>query len=1161
MAHRFRVGLLIILSLTAVWTEASAQVTSSRLKGVVRDESRNEVRRAKVSVFYPSNRMRLEVSTDEEGLFIFPSLPPGEFTLTVEAKSYQTIVYNNVILGINQTMDVVLSMQTSAAAGAAAGNPQIKNVEDLNPLPDYMLSRTLIGRELELLPKLDLIPINFGAFQTGVETQGGSPGLSRVNGTRQGSNNLTLDGTDVNDPVAPSFGLSLAAVNVDSVDQFRVITAGARAEYSTRAGGQMIMVTRTGGGRWTGSAYDYFENSFLNANEFFNNAPNSQTPKDNQNIFGFSGGGPLIANRTFVFGNYEGTRFNKEILRNRTVLTSNAKSGLFTWYPRVSNATQTPNTYNIVSSDPRKLGIDPQVAKTLSMLPDPNNKDLGDGLNTAGYRFNNPIDGREDQFTIRVDHNLASNHRLFYRQSWSRDNQSDWQDNADATFPGQASGRKKGSQWGFVVGSDLAISARKVNEFRLSIQSASTSFLRPARLSGPMMISGLWTDPLNPDYPSSRESRIYEASDNFSFSRWGHTIKAGGNVRLTTQRSSSSANVFSDVTFGTSAGNVPPSSIGPGATTLTSDQQQTLELLYNALLGRMEKVSRTFYSDAYTFQPADTPRDRDFRFQDYGVFVQDDWKLRKDLNLSLGARYEVNPGPTESNDLLGILDQEPFVSSHTQISNFTLQPGVKWYRADVNIRNIGPRVGFAWSPRGNRTLTIRGGGGLFYERPVGATAEFVDVNTPGFSQTVTVFPNQSVSDVRLSDGIPLPQQPSAPVQTMPSTRSATAAFFDQKLRNGYVEEVNLTVQKQLFHDTIIEASYASTRGKRLFMNLNFNQLKASGSFLQAFKEIVAFRNNFQPVSPSNVLVRLFGSVNGAVNALGGRAFDMGLAGAVANTVDTTYYTRYSAAGLSDFYLRNYPQFDQLIVGSNAGLSYYDSGQVRVRHRTNTLNVDAAYTFSKSLDNISTDGGSYTSPIDSFNLILNKGRSDADRPHVFSVAATYALPTPKKTWLRDAPEWFRQLLTGWNIGLLSLWESGLPFTVSSGRQTANAGVDSLADYTGSRNTGTVIRSTNGVFYFYKEQIQNFSFPAAGEIGDSGRNTFRGPNYFTIDTSLTKDVRLKGAQKIVFRIDGFNVFNNANFALPVANLSSPTTFGLINSTVGNPRMFRVAVRFSF
>lgn len=863
MTYRFRVGFLIIMGLVILGRNVDAQVISARLMGMVRDSSGAVVSGARVVANNLDRGLRIEVLTDEQGLFLFPSLPPGEFTVTVEAKGFRPGVYTGVFLEINQTLDLSLSLQV----GDATGSPITKSATELITIPGSQISRTFSLGDIEILPQLTRLPITLGVFQPGVQVEGGNEGTSRINGTRQGSNNLTLDSTDVSDPVAPSLGLSLAAINTDSIAQVRVITAGAKAEYGRNAGAQVLLVTRSGGNRWAGSGYEYLQNAAFNANDFFNNAVDAKRPKSNQNVFGFSLGGPLIANRTSIFGNYEGNRFNKEIVRNRTVLTSYAKSGLFTYLPRVPDASNDVATYDIVKNDPRGLGIDPQVAKALSLLPNPNNGAVGDGLNSAGYRFNNPIDGRKDQFTIRVDHNLTNNHRVFYRQSWSQDNQVDWRNNADATFSGQPSGREKGRQWGFSLGSDWAITAHAVNEFRLGRQSASSSLLRPARLSAPMMISGLWTDPLNPDFPSAGGSRLYEISDNLTVFREKHALKAGVNVRFTSQNLSSAAGTYPDVTFGTSFGNAPPASIGPGSTALTTDEQQTFELLYNALLGRMEQVTQKFYSDLKTIQTLGTSRVRDYHFREYGFFLQDDWKLRKNLTVSLGVRYELSGAPSESNGLQGVLDQASSLAGQSaQIDNFTVQPGSAWYKTDSN--NFGPRFGFAWNPPGYNTLTVRGGYGIFYDRLAGAATNFVDANTPGFVQMGTVFPNQSSNDIRISNGIPLPVPPGAPTLIQPATRSTSAAVFDPQLKNGYVQAFNLTLQKEFFTNTVVEASYVGTRGIDLFMNLNLNQVKIAGDFLQSFKEIQAFRNSLTPVPTSNTLVRLFGSVNGAVKTIG-----------------------------------------------------------------------------------------------------------------------------------------------------------------------------------------------------------------------------------------------------------------------------------------------------
>jgi hypothetical protein len=1158
VSDRSKVGWLLLVALLMSFTNIHAQIASARLKGVIRDASGATIPGATVTAAEANSLARLAQTTNAQGLYLFPALPPGEFTITVEANGFRKRIYSHLILTTGQTVDFDVVMRP----GDATSEPTRSNAGPQIVFPDAQISRAFSPWDVGVLPLLARMPTLLAAYESGVLVNGGNEGLSTINGTRQGSNNTTLDGMDVNDPVTPSLGVSLAPMNTDTIAQVRAITAGADAEYGRNAGGQVALVTRSGGSRWFGSAYEYAQNAAFNANDYFNNAVNGQTPQDNQNTFGITLGGPILKNRTTFFGNYEGSILRKEIVRNRTVLTSDAKSGLFSWLPPNSTTVNstTVQKFDIVHNDPRGLGINPQVAKVLSLLPAPNNGYIGDGLNTEGYLFNNPVDARANQFTVRVDHNLKSNHRIFYRHSWSDSNGTDWRNNADATFPGMASGRDIEHRWGFALGSDWAVSPTFVNEFRAGRQTSSSSFTRPARLSTPMMISGLWTDPLNPDFPSGHSTAVNQISDNVTLFRNKHTLRFGANISFTNQGLSSSAGISPDITFGTAYGNAPPSSIGPGITAITPDELSTFDSLYNALLGRPETITQTFYSNLKTFQSPGTPRVRSYSHSDYAFFVQDEWKLRKNLSLTMGLRYEVSTVPSEQSGLQGALNQASSLTDPSaHIGNLTVQPGGSLYGSDLN--NFAPRIGFAWNPSGHSTLTLRGGYGIFYDRLVDAATNFVDANASGFSQTVTVFPNQSSADVRLSDPSVLPVQPPGPTLTPTDTRSTSAAVFDPGLRTGMVHQFSLILQKRVSPNTILEASYVGTRGVNLFMNVNLDQPRIAGDFLTSFKQIQAFRTSLTPVPSSNTLVRLFGSVGAAINAIGGAAFDQGLAGAAADTVDRTYFSRYASAGLSDYYLRNFPQFNQLIVGTNQGRSWYDSAQLRASHRMGPLQMNASYVFGRSRDNISVDGGGFTSPIDNYNVSLNKGYSDGDREHVASLAATFTLPPASRTWLRDAPRWAAEIPGGWDLGLLGIWESGAPFTVSSGYQTSAAGVPSWADFLGAHNIGAPIRATNGVFYFYQEQISSFSFPGAGQVGNTGRNSFRGPDYFDVDVSLVKNILLKGTQRLTFRVEAYNVLNRANFALPVVDLSSRTDFGQISSTVGNPRTLQVALRFSF
>lgn len=255
-----------------------------------------------------------------------------------------------------------------------------------------------------------------------------------MNGLRQGSNNNTLDGIDVNDSVAPRIGLSLTANNTDSVEEERIVTSSANAEYGRSAGAQVQLITRSGSNQFHGNAFDYLRNRDFNANDYFDSAAGVPIPVLIQNNFGGSFGGPIKHNKLFFFGNYQGIRTHAQGVQNTTVPTASAKAGIFEW--------QTPSgavqQYNIVASDPLRKGIDPTVAPLLSLFPASNNNNVGDGLNSADYQFNYGNNSLPDQFTIKVDYSLSDKIHLFERTSWQRNTAIDSLNGAQNVIPGRA---------------------------------------------------------------------------------------------------------------------------------------------------------------------------------------------------------------------------------------------------------------------------------------------------------------------------------------------------------------------------------------------------------------------------------------------------------------------------------------------------------------------------------------------------------------------------------------------------------------------------------------------------------------------------------------------------------------------------------------------------
>jgi hypothetical protein len=1150
---RFAAFLLLMGFLTLT---AAAQTTTSRMEGNVQDESGAMIPGAKVTALNTRTGITAETTTTEAGLFVFAALQPGSYTVTAESSGFRKAVHTGVILNVSETISEIFKLEIGQLTESVTVEASAQRINS----SDAQVGRNITLKDIDILPQLARTPITLTIYMPGTQINPNDGSFTVVNGLRQGSNNSTLDGIDVNDAVVPRMGLSMTANNTDSVGEFRMVTNGGKAEYGRSAGAQVELVTRSGGNRWSGNAFEYLRNTDKNANNFYNNSSNTSRPVFQQNIWGGSLGGPIKHDRFFIFGNFQHRGTKTTTIRNRTVLTPLAKSGIFSWKNPTTGAVE---QFNIVANDPRKLGIDPTVAKNLAMLPDPNNKDVGDTYNTAGFRFNSPSGSFEDQFTIRGDYSISTGNRVFYRHSWQRNSSLDALNSADSTYPGRPSGTQGGHRWGLAAGDDWTITPRLINEFRFGHQSAGVDFLRP-REERPLIISNLFTDPLTTAFAQGRNSPVNEYTDYMTWVKNKHSFKFGGNVRQTTQRGYDYAGAWANISLARSNGATPPGTIGPSGSAIASADRTTFENLYNDLLGRMSQTTLTYYSDLQKFQPAGTSRARTFKFNEQGYFFQDDWHIKPNFTLNLGLRWEYSSVPYEADGQQGTLDQVEKVTLWNNISNLAVVKTSDWYDKDMN--NFAPRAGFAWAPSGGK-MSVRGGYGMYYDRIIGATTSAADGSTPGFSSVGTLFPNSAgTSDVRVSDGVPISPIPAAPVLLLPNNRINSITIFPKDLRTGYVHHFNLTVQREIFKNTILEVGYVGTRGIKLYMNRDSNQTRVSGDFMQSFLQLQAFRANGTPVPAGNTLVKMFGSVSAAITGVGGNStVDQGLVGTASNNVDRNNYTKYAAGGVSDYYLRNYPQFNQARIGGNSGRSWYDSMYFSLRRQAGALKMTLNYTYSKSLDNITVEGNGFTSPIDNFNIDLNVGRSDNDHTHSANWQTTYTLPIGSSHLIgRNFPGWADRILGGWDLGMLGVWQSGSVMTITSGRATYSNDVNSWANFNGDRNIGRVNRAGNGaggVYYFSPDQINAFSFPLAGSLGSGGRNTFRGPRYFNIDMSLVKRFRISEHHSILFRMEAYNTFNNVNFQNPGLSLATPSAFGRLSATNGNARVLQAALRYEF
>ncbi|MBL8231548.1 MAG: TonB-dependent receptor [Bryobacterales bacterium] len=1133
-----------------------AQVATGRIEGLVLDTSGAVVPGARVTVRDVRRDTVQVLTTSAEGLFVFPSLQPSTYQITVEAQGFVKALVEGVELNVAATVAQQIKLEVGAVTEQIVVAAEAVRVN----VSDAQIGRNITMKDIDTLPQLARNPMVLAVFQPGVAIDPGDNTFSRINGARQGSNNAKLDGIDVNDAVVPRLGLSLTAVNVDSVEEFRVITNGGKAEYGRNAGGQIEMITRSGTNQFHGGAFEFMRNTKLNANTFFNNSSRVARPKFIQNTFGGNFGGPIRKDKTFIYGVYQGQRTAQEVVRNRTVPTVEGKQGVFRYRPAGGDV----QSINLLQLDPQRRGIDPFVkANALDLLPNPNNADLGDGLNTAGFRFNNPAGSYNDQVTIRADHQLTSTHRVFYRHSWFRTYSIDALNNADAIFPGQPQGNQGGTRWGYAIGSDWTITPTWINEFRIGHQSAAVAFNRPARPRGPGLDATTWTDPINLAFPQGRNSPVYDFTDNVTKLMGKHTIKAGYTFRRVLQFGYNDAGIFPNILTDRSNGNAPNI---PNPAGISSADLQRYQEMYNDLLGRVAQVSTTFYSDLTKFQPAGTGRIRNFLFWDHAMFLQDDWKVNRKLTLNFGVRWEMFGPPVEQGGFQGTVDAQNQLSTTGNINNMSVVRLNRFYNRDNN--DFAPRFGFAWDPTGSGKTSIRGSVGLYYDRIIGATTSAVDGATPGFAQAVVSFPNAAAgSDTRIATLAGLPQAPAAPVLRPASNRQVTIGVFGDQLRTGYTQQFNLTIQREVLRNTVVDLGWVRTRGKGLFNWQDVNQPRVYGDFLNAFAELQRFSTNASALpSANNPLVRIYGTPQAAVTGVGGATIlSQGLLGTAADNVDrTSGYPRYAAAGISDFFLRNYPQWNQLWIGSNVGRSWYDSFQMSVRRTAGSLRLQGNYTWSKNIDNISVDGNGFTNIIDNFNFNQFRGRSDVDRPHSFNGSIIYILPVGQGKFIGgDMPKWANNLVGGWEIGSLMLWQSGSVLTVSSARRTGPANVNTWANFNGDRNLGSVDRRGDGVYFWSPGTLANFSFPGAGEFGTSGRNTFRGPRYFNTDISIVKRFGMPWSEshRVTFRAEMYNMFNNANFGGLGTSLLTPATFGKLSAIVGNARIMQMALRYDF
>jgi hypothetical protein len=590
-------------------------------------------------------------------------------------------------------------------------------------------------------------------------------------------------------------------------------------------------------------------------------------------------------------------------------------------------------------------------------------------------------------------------------------------------------------------------------------------------------------------------------------------------------------------------------------------------------MGVVGTVQKVFYSDGKSFPSANQELKFLQRDHEYNFYFQDDWRISSRLTLNLGLRYEFNGVPFDLSGMQ-VVNDKPLNSPSGDVALLPAGPGTGrlWYDNDRN--NFAPTVGLAWAPFGDNKTAVRAGYRIAYNRLVNWALNVVEQNQPGTTRTQILRPNSaatasSPAAIRASDPAVqdlIAQLPDGivgqPVQRVPpQDRSSTPLLFESNLDTPFVQQWNISIQRQIFHDTILEVAYVGSHGTHMFRMMNGNQAVVTPDFLNSFR---AAQNNIR-TGPVGALLNTYGSAVPSSITTNLANNDIG---AFITAVDTGAFNgvvggRLVAAGLPQSYFRN-PQFTAAGVGCSCTDSSYNALQVSINRRfAQGLMLLTNYTWGKSLDDVSDDtngaGTTLLLPTDTNNRRLDRARSDYDIRHQFRAGVIYELPIgPGKPWLKSGL--LSRLIGGWTTNTIIDWSSGYPFSVLSGRGTVLPNINNNAVFTGDpTSVGGLAKGGSAVTWFSPAEMALFSTPAVGTYG-SGRNIFTGPGFFQTDFALHKTFPIKERVHVELRGEAFNIFNNQNFSNPT-NTSTSASFGVISSLRVPPRILQLAARLSF
>jgi Carboxypeptidase regulatory-like domain len=1188
------------------------QTSATQMSGTVYDNSGAILAGASVTAVFDATGATLKQLTNSAGLWAFPSIAVGSYTVTVEMTGFKTAKRTNVVL----VTDTPFVLNITLELGDTHDVVRVEASADVLNTSTATLSNVTERAAVSTLPLNGRNPLNLIVLDSGV-TQRSGTGIS-VNGSRLQSSNVTIDGIEANEASNPTATNNVYRINPDNVEEFKSTTSNGTPEEGKNSGLNVNMVTKSGTNQFHGDVTYYFRNNDLNTNEFYANAQGQPRAILKSNQYGYDVGGPVWIpkvyngrNRTFFYNSWQGQKVNlsqsidKAFGSVPALYTPAALAGTYRYFvsnpaapmtingvkvtqnspslvtssgalaPGVRNCASPTDSncvqsYNMYGNDPQHIGADASVLKLLNSYPLPNDYNVGDGLNTAGYLWAAPSQVRGPRNIIRVDHIFNSNNNIFFRAMWAVEEQlkGDLLNGRPSIYPGfPPRGEVYRPAKNYALSWRTVLSPSLVNEATAGF--ARFTFYFTYGDSNPNFPNNIpaWTlNNATVDYifspHSIRTLNTPQLIDNLTWTKGAHVMKFGGNLRFYQQNDQSGSvggvNVLPSISLASTlnppgtAFNLPTIGSASAAGIASTDDARLLASI-NDLLGIPATIKQGFLGNlnTNTWDPLHSGNGLSLwyvgeRAKQINFFGQDEWRIKRNLTMTYGLRWEWNKPSTE-------VSESPYVANLPLDGSqgpVTFQKAGSWYKRN-NLDAFAPRLGIAWSPRNSQKTVVHAGYGIAFDSiPTYASAAAANT-VPGlvYTCTATTYGVASTpgcgtvsSTARLATGFPeslptptvLPQSGLSPTAQLYGS-APNIVVFDQNLKVATVHQWNVTIQRELPWGFVISSGYVGNRGERLYSQTNSDQITATPAVLTSFGDM---SSNYGkgckpdgsgcptgvtgipvPYVTSGVLTSAFVNSSTSITDIQQNA-----AGDFAGRIEQTTLAAH---------LRANQQFSNIILLSNKADSIYHSWQTSIRKRfSQGLLLNFNYTYGKVIDDMSGDpvGTSYnpttSTAIDSNNLRADRGRADFDQRRTAVLTWIYELPFGKgKPFMQTSNRFVQALFGGWQLQGFNSNQSGEPFSVTSGSKTFQYGANSRVALTGANApSDSLVPGSLGPVFF--TSTAGFQLAAAGSTG-IGRNTFQGPSFWDMDGAISKNFPITERVKMNFRMEAFNALNHANF----------------------------------